>query len=92
MRTGPSSVRTVFAITPLRWLVVSSGFTAPGAQPRWGDNSAPSALDQRLLEGRREVLNRLGGHRTDHELSMSSFGIFGIRVTAVLAACVVVIK
>ena len=31
IRTRPSSVSTVLAVTPLRWLVVASGRSAPGA-------------------------------------------------------------
>jgi hypothetical protein len=30
MRTAPSSVSTVLALAPLRWLLASSGLAAPG--------------------------------------------------------------
>ena len=30
IRSGPSSVSTVFLVTPLRWLLTSPGFSAPG--------------------------------------------------------------
>ena len=30
MRSGPSSVSTVLPLVPLRWLVASSGLSAPG--------------------------------------------------------------
>jgi hypothetical protein len=68
IRSGPSSVRTVLPLTPLRWLPTSPAFSRRAVAQVMAQFGSQRTLDQRLLEGHRGGIHRLGAHRATDKL------------------------